>query len=188
MTMRRKMLLAACALGALALAGCNGGAEATPTPMSSATGVNLEVPDMEISIYQGADVLGGETLALSEVVALGQPVVLNFWAALCPPCRAEMPEFQRVYDEREAEVLVLGIDIGPQQFLGSREEGRALLADLGVHYPAGTTFNESIIRDYEILGMPTTLFIAADGSLVRSWSGLLSEDKLNELIDELVAA
>ena len=69
---------------------------------------------------------------------LGQPVVLNFWAALCPPCRAEMPEFQRVYDEREAEVLVLGIDIGPQQFLGSREEGRALLADLGVHYPAGT--------------------------------------------------
>ena len=106
------MLLAACALGALALAGCNGGAEATPTSVSSATGVNLEVPDMEISIYQGADVLGGETLALSEVVALGQPVVLNFWAALCPPCRAEMPEFQRVYDEREAEVLVLGIDIG----------------------------------------------------------------------------
>ena len=63
-----------------------------------------------------------------------------------------------------------------------------MLADLGVHYPAGTTFNESIIRDYEILGMPTTLFIATDGSLVRSWSGLLSEDKLNELIDELVAA
>ena len=144
-------------------------------------------PDLEIEAYQGQDILGGDAVLLSDVVAQGKPVVLNFWAALCPPCRTEMPDFQRVYEERGEEVLVLGVDIGPQWRLGTREEGRALLVELGVRYPAGTTFNEAVARDYEILSMPTTLFITADGRIVRSWSGLLTEEKLNELVDELIA-
>ena len=78
------------------------------------------------------------------------------------------------------------MDIGPQQFLGTREEGRALLRDLGVTYAAGTTYNETVARDFEILGMPTTIFIRADGSVARKWSGVINEEKLNELVDELV--
>ena len=114
----------------------------------------------------------------------GKPIVLNFWAGLCPPCRAEMPDFQEVYDERSDEVVLLGIDIGPFQLLGTRDEGRALLRELNVDYPAGTTFQETIIRDFEVLGMPTTLFIRRDGSLQTKWTGLLTKDKLNELIDQ----
>ena len=157
----------------LALAACSGGDA-------------LEVPDIEISAYQGQDVLGGETTTLSAVVGQGKPVVLNFWAALCPPCRAELPEFQRVYDERSDEVTILGIDIGPQQFLGTNEEGQALLNEVGVTFPAGTTDDEAVVRGFEILGMPTTFFIATDGSVMRKWSGVLTEEKLNELVDELV--
>ena len=170
----KRALLAAAAMAALlALAACSGGDA-------------LEVPDIEISAYQGQDVLGGETTTLSAVVGQGKPVVLNFWAALCPPCRAELPEFQRVYDERSDEVTILGIDIGPQQFLGTNEEGQALLNEVGVTFPAGTTDDEAVVRGFEILGMPTTFFIAADGSVMRKWSGVLTEEKLNELVDELV--
>ena len=170
----KRILLAAAAMAALlALAACSGGDA-------------LEVPDIEISAYQGQDVLGGETTTLSAVVGQGKPVVLNFWAALCPPCRAELPEFQRVYDERSDEVTILGIDIGPQQFLGTNEEGQALLNEVGVTFPAGTTDDEAVVRGFEILGMPTTFFIAADGSVMRKWSGVLTEEKLNELVDELV--
>ena len=130
--------------------------------------------------------LGGDEVSLSEVVGQGKPVVLNFWAALCGPCRAEMPEFQRIDDARSDEVTILGIDIGPQQFLGSREEGKQLLIDLGVRYPVGTTFDDNVVRNFEVVGMPTTFFIKADGSLHRSWSGLLTEEKMNEIIDEML--
>ena len=185
-SIRKRALLAMAAMAAaLALAACGSGDE-PPAPVPDGS-VTLGVPDIEISAYQGQDALGGDTATLSTVLGQGKPVVLNFWAALCPPCRAEMPEFERVHEERGDEVIILGIDIGPQQLLGSREEGEALLAELGVTYPAGTTFDDTVVRGFEIFGMPTTFFIATDGTVVRKWSGLLDEDKLNELVDELVS-
>ncbi len=182
----RALLALAGAAAMLALAACGSdAAPAPPPPADGAPAVSLETPDLEISAYQGQDALGGESPRLSDVLAQGKPVVLNFWAALCPPCRAEMPEFQRVHERRAGEVTILGVDIGPQQFLGTREEGRALLQELGVTYPAGTTYDETVARGFEILGMPTTIFIRADGSVARKWSGILTEEKLNELVDEL---
>ena len=182
---KRALLAVAATVALLALAAC-GGSDEPSEPEASSGSVALEVPDLPISAYQGQDALGGEDTSLSTVVGQGKPVVLNFWAALCPPCRAEMPEFERVHEERGNEVTILGVDIGPQQRLGTREEGQALLQELGVTYPAGTTFDDSVVRGFEIFGMPTTFFIAADGTVVRKWSGILDEAKLNELVDELV--
>ena len=182
----KRALLALAAMAALlALAACGGGDDPV-APESSSGSVALEVPDIEISAYQGQDALGGEDTTLSAVVGQGKPVVLNFWAALCPPCRAELPEFERVHHERSDEVTILGIDIGPQQLLGTREEGQALLAELGVSFPAGTTFDDTVVRGFEVFSMPTTFFIASDGSVMRKWSGILDEEKLNDLIDELL--
>ena len=172
--------LAACAAAALALLAACGG---EPAP----SGVDGR-PDLEISVYQGEDELGGGTVLLSEVTAQGRPVVVNFWAALCPPCRVEMPDFQRVYEERAGEIAMIGIDVGPQYALGTREEGRELLERLGIGYPAGTTFSETVVRDYELVSMPTTLFITRDGRILRQWSGLITEERLGEIIDELLAA
>ena len=175
-------------LGLLILTACGG---TDPGPGSSTGGssdttiVSLEVPDITIETYQGEEILGGTEITLSEIVGQGKPVVLNFWAALCPPCRAEMPDIQKVHETRGDEVIILGLDIGPQQLLGTRDEGKALLAELNVHYPAGTTFDDNIVRQYRIVGMPTTLFINSDGTLLRSWSGLLNEEKFNEFIDQL---
>lgn len=188
--------LASSLLVSAALAACGAAVDATPTaPASSGaqdeptgSAITLEVPDLTITVYQQAEELGGEEVMLSDLVSQGRPVVLNFWAALCPPCRAEMPDIQAVYDHRGHEVTVIGVDIGPQQFLGSREEGKQLLTDLGITYPAGTTFDEGVVRDFRVVGMPTTFFINADGSLLRAWSGLLNEEKVNEFIDEMLAS
>lgn len=182
---KRALLVIAAIAALLALVACSSGEEPA-APESSSGSVTLGVPDIEISAYQGQDALGGEDTSLSTVVAQGKPVVLNFWAALCPPCRAELPEFDHVYNQRSDEVTILGIDIGPQQLLGTREEGQALLAELGVSFPAGTTFDDTVVRGFEVFSMPTTFFIAADGSVMRKWSGILDEDKLNGLIDELL--
>jgi thiol-disulfide isomerase/thioredoxin len=193
----KKASLAALAVTASALlAACGGAASsAAPTPTSAAgsgdapvaSTINLETPDLAISAYQRADVLGGEEVLLSELVGRhGKPVVLNFWAALCPPCRAEMPDIQAVFEQRAEDVTIVGVDIGPQQFLGSREDGKELLAALAISYPVGTTFDDNVVREFQVVGMPTTFFINADGSLLRAWSGLLNEAKLHEFIDDML--
>ncbi len=178
-------------VGLFLFTACGGGGSPATTPTEVPTAptptgaITLEVPDIAIETYQGEEQLGGSSVQLSEVIGQGKPVVLNFWAALCPPCRAEMPDIQKVHEARGDEVTIIGLDIGVQQFLGTREQGKELLAELDVHYPAGTTFDEDIVRNYRILGMPTTLFINSDGTLLRSWSGLLNEEKFNEFIDQL---
>ena len=96
-------------------------------------------------------------------------MVLNFWAGLCPPCRAEMPEFQAFANEYEGRALVLGVDLGQFFALGSEEDAVTLLNELGVTYPAGATGDANVVRELEVLGLPATFFIAADGSLHRKW-------------------
>ncbi|KAA3644069.1 MAG: TlpA family protein disulfide reductase [Chloroflexi bacterium] len=149
---------------------------------------NLLPSDIAISIYQGEGLEDGEEVLFSELLAQGRPVVLNFWAGLCPPCRLEMPDLQSVFDDYQDQVLLFGLDIGPFTGLGSRDDGRALLQELGISYPAGTTFDSEVVRNYEVLGMPSTYFITPQGEIVRTWTGLLTRDKLAELVGELLEA
>ena len=143
------------------------------------------LPDLAISISQGDSAVRESDVLLSEIVGAGKPVVVNFWAALCAPCRLEMPEFQRIYERRAGDVTIVGVDIGPQWRLGTREQGEALLTELGITYPAGTTSDADVNVKFNILGMPTTVFIDSDGRLIRTWTGLLTEAKIDDFIDEL---
>jgi len=195
MSFKKAGLTALAVTASALLAACGGAAEeaaATPTSAAgygdapAASTINLETPDLTISAYQRADVLGGEEVLLSELVGHGKPVVLNFWAALCPPCRVEMPDIQAVFEQRSEDVMIVGVDIGPQQFLGSREDGKELLAELAISYPVGTTFDDNVVREFRVVGMPTTFFINADGSLLRAWSGFLDEAKFHEFIDDML--
>ena len=177
-------------LGVLALllvAACNRGSDDSGQGSAAAAPDLPPVGDFEIVAYQTGAELSDERMLLSEVLAKGKPVVLNFWAGLCPPCRAEMPEFQEVYDEYSDRILMLGIDLGPFTGLGNSDQGRALLDELGVSYPAGTTEDSDVVARFQVLGMPTTLFITADGGVVAKWTGILTKDKLIEHVEELLA-
>ncbi len=165
-----------------------GDADGSLDTASLPAGDSRAAPDFTFSAYPGTDSLGGDELRFSEVLALGRPVVLNFWAGLCAPCRVEMPDIQRVHEDLAARVTVVGVDIGPFTGLGSREQGQELLVELGVSYPVGTTFDRSVLSEYRVLGMPSTFFISPKGTIVRQWTGLLTEQSLLDLIDELEAA
>lgn len=151
--------------------------------------VAQELPlDFNISAYQGEEFLGGKEVRFSEVVAQGKPVVLNFWAGLCPPCRAEMPDLQAVYEEFSDHILLFGLDVGPFTGLGSNQDAIDLIEELGVTYPAGKTDQSQVISKYKVLGMPTTSFIKPDGSVLNKWTGALNQSKLKELVEKLIAA
>jgi thiol-disulfide isomerase/thioredoxin len=145
-------------------------------------------PDFELELYQGESVVGGETVQFSDLLGEGKPVVLNFWAGLCPPCRREMPDFQRLYNNRQDEILLVGVDVGTFTGLGTREDGLELLQELEITYPNGTTDRSDILEAYQVLGMPSTYFITPQGEIVQSWAGLLNEEKMSELVDELLVA
>ena len=141
--------------------------------------------DFPIIVSQGQDILGGEQVAMASLVG-EKPVVLNFWAAECPPCRAELPEFQKFYGEYHDDVLVLGIDLGQFTGQGTTEQGLQLLAELGVGFPAGYTEDSDVLPNYGVLGLPTTVFINGDGTIHTKWTGALNEEVLIEKADEML--
>ena len=143
-------------LGLLLLAACGGGSEpsdgnptSTPVPASDETtqaqptkddspkGALASNLDFPISLYQGDDVMGATDVNFSEFFQ-GKPVVLNFWAGLCPPCRAEIPDFQRFHENFSDRVTLFGLDVGPFTGLGSNQNGKELIEELGVTYPVGS--------------------------------------------------
>jgi thiol-disulfide isomerase/thioredoxin len=144
--------------------------------------------DFTIAVYQGEDVLGGEEIQFSDLFAQGKPVVLNLWAGLCPICRTEMPELEAAYEEYGDRVIFIGVDIGPLVGLGDRDDALALLSQSAVTFPAGSTPDVTIMRDYRVLGTPATYFFTPDGEVVQQWNGFLTRGQLDENIEALLVA
>ena len=151
------------------------------------TGDREMAADFPIIVSQGQNKLGGEQVGMASLVG-EQPVVLNFWAAECPPCRAELPEFQHFYEDYSDRLLVLGIDLGQFTGQGTPEQGRELLAELGVNFPAGYTEDSGVLPSYSVLGLPTTVFINADGTIHNKWTGALNEEVLVEKAEEMLGS
>lgn len=182
------LLFATAALFLSACAAASGGVPPVPGSGSRSGPTGAPAPDFRVQAYQGADALGGTDVPFSQVAARGKPVVLNFWAGLCPPCRAEMPDFQKAHQKYQDKALIFGLDIGPFIGLGSTQDGKALLRQLNITYPTGTTPDGQVVQDYGILGMPTTVFITPKGEVFKTHTGILSEAQLVRLIDELLQA
>ena len=143
-------------------------------------------PDFSFTMFQGQDVVGGQEVSLHSLIG-DKPIVLNFWAGLCPPCRAEMPDLQEFYDKFEDRTLLLGIDLGQFLGLGNTEEAKELLAELEITYPTGFAEDASVVKDYQVLGMPTTIFIDANGEIFNKWTGALNSKILEEKTLEMLA-
>ena len=171
------------------LIACNSSADGSSTNAfndGSASVSDDLAPNFSITMFQGQDVVGGQEIALHDLVG-ERPIVLNFWAGLCPPCRAEMPDLQEFNEEFKDRTLVLGIDLGQFLGLGNHQEAENLLEELSVTYPAGFTPDASVARDYKVLGMPTTIFIDSDGKIFNKWTGALNGAVLEEKVLEMLA-
>jgi len=103
--------------------------------------------------------LDGQTVSLSDF--RGKPVMLNFWATWCGPCRAEMPYIQQVYDERSDDgLVVLAINIGE-----SLAKVKGFMQDYGLTFPVLLDIQTEVAKQYNIQVIPTTFFIDPDGGI-----------------------
>lgn len=109
----------------------------------------------------------------------GKPIVLNFWASWCPPCKSEMPEFETVYKELGETVQFMMVDLVD----GSRETtelGAAHIEEQGYTFPVFYDSDQDAAKKYGITSIPTTVFINADGYIVTSARGAITELTLRQ--------
>ena len=113
----------------------------------------------------------GNPVRLSDM--RGKPVVLNFWASWCPPCKAEMPDFDMVYRELGDEVVFMMVNVWDTQ-----SDAEAIINLMGYSFPVYYDFGESAVAAYGIDSIPQTYFIDKWGGFVAYGVGALSEDEL----------
>lgn len=110
-------------------------------------------PDFSLSSY------GGDPVKLSEL--RGKPVLINFWASWCPPCRTEMPAIQNVYDDyKNQDFVVLAVNTTYQDNLG---DAISFAQIRNLTFPILLDQDGGAANLYEIRALPTTFFIDADG-------------------------
>jgi cytochrome c biogenesis protein CcmG/thiol:disulfide interchange protein DsbE len=159
------------------------GEDATSEPIeltASASGpaprVGEEAPDFRV---QSPD---GESLRLSDF--RGSAVWINFWASWCPPCRAESPDIEAVYQEKQDEgLVVLALSIG---------EGASTVRDYvertGTTFTVGLDRGTDIAATYRIVGIPTHYFVDSDG-ILRDWRiGSMSKKTMEKKVDAILSA
>lgn len=128
----------------------------------------------------------GLTHALSDYK--GKTIFLNFWATWCPPCRAEMPDIQKLYEAYDTEgdnaLIVLGVagpEIGQE---GTEEEITAFLEEQGYTYPVLMDTSGELFQAYGVSALPTTYMIDRDGNIFGYVSGMLSMDMMENIIEQ----
>ena len=143
----------------------------TPAPLS-----DLELTDQFGNIHTLADYKG-------------KVIFLNFWATWCGPCRNEMPDIQKLYEEysaqgEDAEVVILGVagpGIGQE---GSADEIASFMEENGYTYPVLMDESGEMFSQYGISAFPTTFMIDKDGNVYGYVPGQMTEDIMRSIIDQ----
>ena len=91
----------------------------------------------------------------------GGPIVLNFWASWCPPCKAEMPAFQEAFQEYSgSDLQIIAINATNQD---SVTEVTQFIEEYGISFPIPLDQSGAVSRDYQVHSLPTTYFIDKNG-------------------------
>ena len=158
-----------------------------PTAEASTTETPAEVPEETTAPSQVAlapdftvyDLEGNPVHLLSY---LGKPIVLNFWASWCGPCKMEMPDFQKAFEELDGNVQFLMVNMTD----GSRETVETAISFIesqGYTFPVLFDSDMDAAITYNAYSLPTTYFISAEGQVIARASGAISAELLQQGID-----
>lgn len=113
----------------------------------------------------------------------GQPMIINFWASWCGPCRDEAPVLERTHRRHGDEVLVLGVNTQDR----NRDNARAFLSEFDLTFPNGIDESSRIGINYGIFGLPETFFVAADGTLLYKHAGAVTQAVIDEQLERMLS-
>lgn len=151
----------------------------TGAPQDSAAPEETEPPKMEAPDFTVVDADGTE-VKLSDYV--GKPIVLNFWASWCSPCKSEMPEFNAAWEELDGEVQFLMVNMTD----GAREtveSAREYVEGEGFTFPVLFDTKSEAAIAYSAYSLPTTYFIDAEGYVTARAVGAIDGETLQKGLD-----
>lgn len=149
-----------------------------PSQGSKAAGTGIAVgapaPDFELKT------MDGKTYRLSELK--GRPVMINFWASWCAPCRAEMPALQAAYKEHESTgFLILAVNLNEADVAIT-----AFQQKLGLTFPIVIDKEDKVSRLYDIVPLPTSYFVDRNGIVQGRWQGEIRTPQLQAMLKKIL--
>ncbi|GKU23235.1 TlpA family protein disulfide reductase [Clostridium folliculivorans] len=120
--------------------------------------------------------LDGKEISLSDFK--GKKIFLNFWATWCPPCRQEMPELEKLYQEtKDSDIVILTINLGEdaktvESFMDKNKYNFNVALDL----------DQDVAIKYSIVSIPTSIFIDSEGNLVSKKIGPMTLEEMKDFV------
>lgn len=127
--------------------------------------------------------LDGNEAHLSDFI--GKPVVVNFWASWCRPCKMEMPDFNEKYLEigEQVQFLIINMTDGSRETV---ETAASFIAEQGYSFPVFYDTDQDAATTYGVYSLPTTYFIDAEGCAIAQATGAIDEQTLQRGIDMII--
>lgn len=145
--------------------------EFAPKPSSVA---KEQAPNFTLALLGGGNFNFGEHK--------GKPILINFFASWCEPCREEMPVLEKIVQEYEPKgVVFLGIAVDDTE-----EKMKDFIKKYGVTFPVGLDKKAAIQTSFGLYGIPTTYFIDKQGIINYSHAGVVTEELLHHELDKLL--
>lgn len=152
-------------------------ADSEETDASSEDPEKTAAPDITVFDAEGNEV------KLSDFQ--GKPVILNFWASWCGPCKSEMPDFNTAYLQYGAKIHFLMVNM-TDGYSETQESGQKLIDEQGYVFPVYFDLQQDAAITYGVSSIPTTYFIDAEGYFVAQARGALDAETLQVGIDMLL--
>lgn len=147
----------------------------TEQPGATGLAVGDLAPDFELMT------LDGETVRLSDY--RGQRVFVNFWATWCPPCRAEMPDMQQLYEEQDVPVEILAVNLTATEKSG--EEIENFVKDFGLTFPILMDTNSETAEKYKVKAVPASYMIDTTGRIAFVAPGAMNKELMAREVEKM---
>lgn len=151
------------------------GSQATNAPtVADTTGT----PAADFTVYDA----NGNAVKLSSL--FGRPIVLNFWASWCNPCKSEMPYFQSAYESYGSNVQFVMVNLTDGQ-RESKDSAQTYIRNQGYSFPVYFDSSQSAVDAYSVYSIPKTYFISSSGRVVNKVFGSITQSQLKSYIQSL---
>ncbi len=108
----------------------------------------------------------------------GQKIFLNFWASWCPPCRAEMPDMQKLHDEDFSDFTIIAVNVGE-----NKSTAAEFIMKNNLDFEVILDNEKEVSSEYLVRGIPTSYFLDENGVIINKISGVISYQKMIELAE-----